>query len=169
MYGMSEVSSKQVLEARIRALLATIDDPEMPISIIDLGIVAGVEVDDREARVLITPTFTGCPALQMIDDQIVQIIGALPEVDKVVVTHVFDPPWRADRISEAGRERLREHGVTVPAPRFVQMGIPTKETVPCPFCKSEQTNLDSPFGPTRCRMIYYCTSCRNTFEHLKTG
>ena len=169
MEGMSDASSNQALEARIRALLATIDDPEMPISIIDLGIVAGVEIDHRTACVFITPTFTGCPALQMIDDQIVQIVGALPDVDKVVVKHVFDPPWRANRITEAGRERLRKHGVTVPAPQFVQMRSPTKEAVACPFCESEQTRLDSPFGPTRCRMIYYCPSCRNTFEHLKTG
>ena len=169
MYGMSDVSSKQTIEASIRALLATIDDPEMPISIIDLGIVERVEVDGGTVCISLTPTFTGCPALQMIDDQIVQIVGALPDVDKVVVKHVFDPPWRADRISEAGRERLRKHGVTVPASRVVQMRIPTKEAVACPFCESEQTRLDSPFGPTRCRMIYYCTSCRNTFEHLKTG
>ena len=150
-------------------MLATIDDPEMPISIVDLGIVERVDVDGGKVCISITPTFTGCPALQMIDDEITRAVGALPDVDEVVIKHVFDPPWRADRISEAGRERLREHGVTVPAPRVVQMGIPTQETVPCPFCESEQTNLDSPFGPTRCRMIYYCTSCRNTFEHLKTG
>lgn len=166
---MSDVSSNQALEARIRALLATIDDPEMPISIVDLGIVERVEVHGGTARIVVTPTFTGCPALQMIDDQIVQAVGALPDVDEVVIEHVFDPPWRADRISEAGRDRLREHGVTVPAPQFVQMRIHTKEAVACPFCESEQTRLDSPFGPTRCRMIYYCTSCRNTFEHLKTG
>ncbi len=169
MNGMSDVSSEPSLQTRIRSLLATIDDPEMPISIVDLGIVERVEVDGGRVCISLTPTFTGCPALQMIDDQIVQMVGALPDVDEVVVKHVFDPPWRADRISEAGRERLREHGVTVPSPQFVQMGVPTKEAVPCPFCKSEQTNLDSPFGPTRCRMIYYCTSCRNTFEHLKTG
>ena len=166
---MDKSATRSGIEKRIWDALSRIDDPEMPISIVDLGIVEQVEIGGGTARIVVTPTFIGCPALQMIDDQIVQIVGALLDVDKVVVTHVFDPPWRADRISEAGKERLRKHGVTVPASRVVQMRIPTKEEVACPFCESEQTRLDSPFGPTRCRMIYYCTSCRNTFEHLKTG
>ncbi len=165
---MTDSSSTAELEQRIWEVLSAIDDPEMPISIVDLGIVERVEVERGRARISITPTFTGCPALQMIDEQILESVGALPEIDEVKIEHVFDPPWRADRISEAGRERLRQHGVTVPEHKTAQLNTARQELVRCPFCNSKNTRLDSPFGPTRCRMIYYCLACHNTFEHIKT-
>ncbi len=155
------------LEDRIRGVLATIDGPEMPISIVDLGIVERIEVDGGSARIFITPTFTGCPALQMIDELIIERVGAMPEIHNVRIKHIFDPPWRADRISPAGRERLRAHGVTVPNGVFVQLRLAGAEAVHCPYCDSPNTRMESPFGPTRCRMIYYCRSCHNTFEHIK--
>ena len=164
---MQDPTSQSTAEQRIWTILADIDDPEMPISIVDLGIIERVEVSGGKARIFVTPTFTGCPALQMIDEQIVQSVGGLPEVDEVEIEHIFDPPWRADRITPAGRERLRAHGVTVPSSKFVQLQRARDEAVACPFCNSQDTRLDSPFGPTRCRMIYYCLACRNTFEHIK--
>jgi ring-1,2-phenylacetyl-CoA epoxidase subunit PaaD len=103
----------------------------------------------------------------MIDEQIVQAIGAIQGIQRVEVEHVFDPPWQAHRITPAGRERLRAHGVTVPGGKFVQLNLARDEAVACPFCNSQDTRLDSPFGPTRCRMIYYCQACRNSFEHIK--
>ncbi len=166
--GMGDADTTTEPCKRIWAILAGIDDPEMPISIVDLGIVAGVRVEQGVAQVAITPTYTGCPALQMIDDLIRAQVGALPEIDDVQIEHVFDPPWQADRISEAGKERLRKHGVTVAGPKLTQLRVPHPEPIRCPFCNSEKTRVDSPFGPTRCRMIYYCMACRNTFEHIKT-
>ena len=164
---MQDPTSESTVEQRVWTILAEIDDPEMPISIVDLGIIERVEVDGGRARIFVTPTFTGCPALQMIDEQIVQSVGALPEIHQVEIEHVFDPPWRADRITPAGRERLRAHGVTVPDGKLVQLKMARDEAVACPFCNAQETRLDSPFGPTRCRMIYYCTACRNSFEHIK--
>ncbi len=164
---MQEPTSQSTVDQRIWTILAGIDDPEMPISIVDLGIIERVELDGSTARIFVTPTFTGCPALQMIDEQIVQAVGALPEISEVEIELVFDPPWRADRITPAGRERLRAHGVTVPGSKFVQLNLARDEAVACPFCNSQDTRLDSPFGPTRCRMIYYCDACRNSFEHIK--
>lgn len=162
-------------------LLREIPDPEMPISIVDLGIVEHVEIDDRDVTVDVLPTFVGCPALPMIADDITAKVGALPDVENVHVNFIFEPAWSVDRITDAGRESLRVHGVTVPepgsgagGPQLQSIIARNKATValrtsaiPCPFCGSSQTRLDSAFGPTRCRMIYYCDACRNSFEHLK--
>jgi ring-1,2-phenylacetyl-CoA epoxidase subunit PaaD len=175
-----------LLRDSIMDVLRTIPDPEMPISIVDLGLVHNVGVQNGEgdeasvdgARVEITllPTFIGCPALDMIAGDVRAKVGTLPGVREVKVNWVFDPPWSVDRISTQGRESLKAHGVTVPqrgshlhvaghdAPQTVQLRT---SAVPCPFCGSTSTYLDSPFGPTRCRTIYYCEKCRNSFEHLK--
>jgi ring-1,2-phenylacetyl-CoA epoxidase subunit PaaD len=167
-------------------VLRTIPDPEMPISIVDLGIVQEVRVaplppgsaggwsrmgscESSTVRITILPTFIGCPALDMIRDEIVKKVGALEGVDGVEVEFINDPPWSVDRISEEGRASLRAHGVTVLSQGLATIGATMLRTsaIPCPFCGSDQTRLDSPFGPTRCRSIYYCESCRNSFEHMK--
>ncbi len=174
----------------IFAVLREIPDPEMPISIVDLGLVEGVRVDangsdeaspDR-ARVDIDllPTFIGCPALDMIASDVRAKVSRIAGIAHVEVKWLFAPPWSVDRITAAGRESLRAHGVTVPERGStlpvdghligrdglnivkLQMSI-----VPCPYCGSRSTTLDSPFGPTRCRTIYYCEKCRNSIEHLK--
>lgn len=148
----------------------------MPISIVDLGIVERVSLDTNPDRdhavnvsISIIPTFIGCPALDMIHDEVTKAVGALDGVGSVSVEFINDPPWSVDRISEAGRESLRVHGVTAPPQGVTGIRATTLRTsaIPCPFCGSTHTHLDSPFGPTRCRSIYYCESCRNTFEHMK--
>lgn len=151
-------------------VLKTIDDPEMPITIVDLGIVEDIRLTDAaNARVEIDilPTFIGCPALPILERDILAKVGRLDDVENVTVRFVFDPPWSVDRINERGRKSLKEHGVTVPRPTsaapIVQVNLP----VTCPFCDSTETHVSSPFGPTRCRMIYYCDACKNTFEHMK--
>lgn len=167
-------------------VLRTVPDPEMPINIVDLGLVERISVHGNggdaaslnSCNVVIDllPTFVGCPALDMIAGDVRAKIEALLDVKSVRVNWVFDPPWTVDRITSAGRESLREHGVTVPehgshlqvaahaSPQIVTLRT---SAVPCPFCGSSSTYLDSPFGPTRCRTIYYCESCKNSFEHLK--
>jgi ring-1,2-phenylacetyl-CoA epoxidase subunit PaaD len=97
----------------------------------------------------------------VIRQEVQQRVGALAGVEQVVVQFLFDPPWTVDRISAAGREALRKFGVTVP--------LESRTAAPqCPICGSSAVELESPFGPTRCRMIYHCKSCRNPFEHMKT-
>jgi ring-1,2-phenylacetyl-CoA epoxidase subunit PaaD len=170
--------------ADVQAVLQTIPDPEMPISIVDLGIVHDVRLEPlgcesaRQLRAVveIIPTFVGCPALHVLQRDIEQRVADLPGIEEVTVRFVNDPPWSVDRISDAGRESLRKFGVTVPSRNgpppsgdpVVQLTVSGKpETIACPFCGSDNTRLDSPFGPTRCKMIYYCEACRNAFEHLK--
>jgi ring-1,2-phenylacetyl-CoA epoxidase subunit PaaD len=159
----------------IMKVLGTIDDPEMPISIVDLGLVQDVQIDNGNVTITILPTFVGCPALPMIADDITRKVGAIAGVDETDVRFVHDPPWSVDRISDEGRASLRSHGVTVP-PSGGSLPVPghtgqavefRTPAVKCPFCGSDQTKLDSMFGPTRCRMIFYCNACRNTFEHMK--
>ena len=166
--------------------LQAIPDPEMPISIADLGLIENVRIqgngdasrDGHGAHVGIDliPTFIGCPALEMIAGDIQAKVGKLEGVAEVMVNWLFDPPWTVDRITQTGRESLKAHGVTVPerGNRLDVHGHRAVETIalhtsaaPCPFCGSTSTYLDSPFGPTRCRTIFYCQSCRNSFERLK--
>ncbi len=152
-------------------ILKTIDDPEMPISIVDLGMVECIHLAPPGVSVAVDllPTFVGCPALPMLEQMIADKVGDIEGVEEVAVNFVFDPPWTVDRISESGRRQLKEIGVGVPSQSaacqsdLLQINLP----VPCPFCDSTQTRMTSPFGPTRCRKIYYCESCKNPFEQLK--
>ena len=183
-----EVYTQNVVLSResILDVLRTIPDPEMPISIVDLGLVERVAVDGNgcdatgrggsHVEIDLLPTFIGCPALDMIAGDVRAKLSAIPNIGEIRVNWLFDPPWTVDRITAAGRESLKEHGVTVPPygnhlhvaahelPATVQLRT---SAIHCPFCGSTSTYLDSPFGPTRCRMIYYCDACRNSFEHLK--
>jgi ring-1,2-phenylacetyl-CoA epoxidase subunit PaaD len=110
----------------------------------------------------------------MIEGDVRAKLATVPGIGDVRVRFVYDPPWSVDRISEAGRTALREHGVTVPdvggrldVPAHAGTVQLRTSAVRCPFCGSDSTYLDSPFGPTRCRMIYYCNACRNSFEHMR--
>lgn len=142
----------------VRAALADVPDPELPVlSVVDLGIVHRVEVDGDGIRVAILPTFIGCPALDVIRDRIAARIGdfGLP----VRVDTTFEVPWTSERITPAGRRALAAVGIAPPsAPGDVR----------CPFCASGSVVMDSAFGPTQCRSLFYCRTCRQPFEALKT-
>jgi ring-1,2-phenylacetyl-CoA epoxidase subunit PaaD len=144
--------------ADVRAALAEVPDPELPVlSVIDLGIVYRVEVDAEGIRVAILPTFVGCPALDIIRGSIAARLGdfGLP----VRVDTTFEMPWTSDRISATGRRALAAIGIAPPS---------GPEAVRCPFCASGRVVMDSAFGPTQCRSLYYCRGCRQPFEALKT-
>ena len=172
------ITGSMIDNESIMDVLREIPDPEMPISIVDLGLVEGIRVESNgeAASVLIDilPTFVGCPALPMIEDEIKTKVGGLAGISAVSVQFVHNPPWSVDRISDAGRKSLAEHGVTVPE-QDPTLAIPghgspvqlRTSAIACPFCASDHTRMESQFGPTRCRMIYYCESCKNSFEHMK--
>ena len=155
---------------RVREALAEIPDPEIPvISLVDLGVVRDVEVEGDRVRVEFTPTFLGCPALETMRaamEEKIRELGAEPDVEVVL-----DDSWSTDRITPEGREKLRASGFAPPAPR--QAGAPilvqlTSQVFRCPYCGSTETRLDNIFGPTPCRSIRYCESCRQPFEQFKT-
>ena len=162
----------------IMDVLREIPDPEMPISIVELGLIEDIRVESNgeaaSVSIDILPTFVGCPALPMIENEIRTKVGAVEGVGDVSVQFIYDPLWSVDRISDEGRQSLAAHGVTVPE-HGSKLDVPghggkvelRTSAIACPFCGSNETRLDSQFGPTRCRMIYYCEACRNSFEHMK--
>jgi ring-1,2-phenylacetyl-CoA epoxidase subunit PaaD len=150
--------------------LAEVKDPEIPvISLVDLGVVRDVQVDGERVHVEFTPTFLGCPALEVMRDRMTEVIEGLGGEAEVEV--VMDDSWSTDRITPAGREKLRAAGFAPPAPReaaapkLVQLQAAVFR---CPYCGSTETKLENIFGPTPCRSIRWCESCRQPFEQFKT-
>ena len=155
---------------RVWEALAEIPDPEIPvISLVDLGVVKDVAVEDSRVRIEFTPTFMGCPALDAMKTAMEAKVAELGAEADVRV--VMDDSWSTDRISAAGREKLRAAGFAPPAPR--EAAPPTlvqlqKGPLRCPYCGSTDTKLENLFGPTPCRSLRYCSSCRQPFEQFKT-
>ncbi len=148
------------LEDQIWQVLETIEDPELPISVTDLGMIRGVTVDGGRVLVTLVPTYSACPAIEVMRQDIRRRLRDLPGATDVQVELSFAEPWTMARMTERGRQRLIQHGLSVPSPR-----IPA--TVVCPFCGSTNTALENPFGPTLCRAVWYCRDCRNPIERFK--
>jgi ring-1,2-phenylacetyl-CoA epoxidase subunit PaaD len=159
-----------VTERQVWDALAEIPDPEIPvISLVDLGVIRSVDVSRDQVRVEFTPTFLGCPALEVMRDAMTERIAALGAQPDVQV--ISDDSWSTDRITPEGREKLRANGLAPPAPR--QMGGPKlvqlqSNAFRCPYCGSQDTALENIFGPTPCRSVRYCRNCRQPFEQFKT-
>jgi ring-1,2-phenylacetyl-CoA epoxidase subunit PaaD len=158
-----------VTEEQVWAALDEVEDPEIPVvSLVDLGVVRVVQVDGDRVHVEFTPTFLGCPALEVMRDRMAAKIADLGgEPDVEVIT---DDSWSTDRITPAGREKLREAGFAPPAPRAAETPtlVQLQRGFRCPYCGSTDTRLDNLFGPTPCRSIRYCNACRQPFEQFKT-
>jgi ring-1,2-phenylacetyl-CoA epoxidase subunit PaaD len=160
----------RLTEAQVWEALGEVEDPEIPvISVVDLGVVRDVQVENGRVHVEFTPTFLGCPALEVMRSQMAEKIAELgAEADVEVIQ---DDSWSTDRITPAGREKLREAGFAPPAPR--EVGTPTlvqleSNAFRCPYCGSSDTALENIFGPTPCRSLRYCRSCKQPFEQFKT-
>lgn len=158
------------LERAVWDALHEVPDPEIPaVSVVDMGMVASVEVHDAAVRITVTPTFTGCPAVPVIEKDVAAAARALPGVEDVDVSFTFDPLWTTDRITPAGRVKLREFGLAPPTGKrpvlISEIGLP--RIAVCPFCGSNDTRNENPFGPTPCRALYYCNACSNPFEQFK--
>jgi ring-1,2-phenylacetyl-CoA epoxidase subunit PaaD len=157
-------------EAQVWEALEQIPDPEIPVvSLVDLGVIRSVDVANGHVRIEFTPTFLGCPALEFMKramEEKVTELGAEPEVEVI-----SDDSWSTDRITPAGREKLRAAGFAPPAPREVSAPklVQLQANVfRCPYCGSTETRLENIFGPTPCRSLRYCESCRQPFEQFKT-
>jgi ring-1,2-phenylacetyl-CoA epoxidase subunit PaaD len=130
-----------------------------------MGIITAVEVSGEDARVEITPTFVGCPALDHIKHE---IIAKLKEKGIQATVEVsFREPWTSDRISARGREKIQQFGIGPPPRGSLIEDLSILDRVPCPRCGSTNTELKTPFGPTLCRSIHQCLSCQETFEQFK--
>jgi len=159
------VTEEQVWEA-----LDEIPDPEIPVvSLVDLGVIKEVTVEDGRVQIAFTPTFLGCPALEVMERSMRERVEALGAEADVRV--VLDDSWSTDSISPEGREKLRAAGFAPPAPRAAgTVTLVQLERAPhrCPWCGSTDTRLDNIFGPTPCRSLRYCNACRQPFEQFKT-
>lgn len=160
--------------ARVRAIAETVPDPELPqLTVADLGILRDVTVTGRHAVVTITPTYTGCPALQEIRSELRRRLEGAG-FDDVEVRTSLRPAWTSDWITEEGRQKLGAAGIVPPrtAPLRSTGPVPltlvgSTPTVRCPRCTSPATTQQSVFGATACRALYRCTSCGEPFEYLK--
>lgn len=150
--------------------LEEIKDPEIPVlSIVDLGIVREVAIDDEAVTVTITPTYTGCPAMDMIAASIKMELMARGFAD-VLVKFVISPAWTTDWMTEKGKLQLKEYGIAPPNPRQQVCNdklFAPDEAVQCPHCESWHTRRISEFGSTACKALYQCEDCKEPFDYFK--
>jgi ring-1,2-phenylacetyl-CoA epoxidase subunit PaaD len=148
---------------------AAVPDPEVPVlTIEDLGVLRSVDVaDDGAVHVTITPTYSGCPAMDTIRADVLTALGEAGFAD-VTVELVLSPAWTTDWMSEAGKEKLRDYGIAPPQPRAPGGAVPLQLSLRCPQCGSPDTHELSRFGSTACKSLWVCDACREPFDHFKT-
>lgn len=158
------------MENKILDILARVPDPEVPVlSVTDLGIVRDVVLHKNgEVEVIITPTYTGCPAMDVISMQIrMELIAN--GYEQVKITTVLSPAWTTDWMSEEGKQKLKEYGIAPPLPKqqVCKQELFAQEAVPCPRCDSYHTVRVSEFGSTACKALYRCEDCKEPFDYFK--
>ena len=152
----------------IYLLLENVPDPEVPVlSILDLGIVRDVKVhEDEHVEIIITPTYSGCPAMQMIAMQIkMELLSQ--GIEKVSVTEIISPAWTTDWMTETGKQKLKEYGIAPPQYKTKDDVNEHDAVVPCPQCNSKNTIIISQFGSTACKALYKCNDCLEPFDYFK--
>ena len=146
---------------------AEVTDPEIPVlTIEDLGILRDVRIEDTAVIVTLTPTYSGCPAIDQMGDDVTLALTAAG-YDDVRVEFSLTPAWSTDWMSEAGREKLRRYGIAPPGPRPTSGPIPLQLGVKCPRCSSLRTRTVSQFGSTACKALYECLACLEPFDYFK--
>ncbi len=153
------------------AILDHVMDPEVPVlSVVELGIVRDVRIDPSEIVVVITPTYSGCPAMHVIEADILAALRTAG-VEHARLETVFSPPWTTDWMSDEAKRKLERYGIAAPGRTIDdEVLIPLTRRVPsvaCPYCRSSNTELKSAFGSTACKSIRYCRDCQQPFEQFK--
>jgi len=156
-----------ITESDLWEALGTITDPEIPVlSLVEMKVIRSVSVGHDRAHVVISPTFVGCPAMDMMKSEIRNKLVSFG-INHITIETTFSPPWSTDMLSEETREKLRLFGIAPPPQRGANLQTDLTQPVRCPFCSSEQTVLESPFGATLCRQLFFCQGCRQSFERFK--
>ncbi len=160
--------TSDVDSSRILAVLESVPDPEIPIvSVIELGIVRGVDTAENGAQtVRITPTYTGCPATQVIEQSVREALDAAG-YRHVALQTVLSPAWSTDMISDVGRDKLRAYGIAPPPKGAANSALRTQDIIECPRCGSADTREISRFGSTPCKALWQCNSCQEPFDRFK--
>lgn len=147
--------------------ISDIPDPEIPvISIKDLGMLRRVEYDSNNYVVTITPTYTACPAMKMIEDEILDKLHQ-HNIDNVKVKLTYEPAWTTDWLTEEAKLKMKNYGIAPPQHSSCSKLFSTAEVIVCPRCNSKHTELISRFGSTACKALYKCVDCKEPFEHFK--
>ena len=167
---MEKVAStlSELKAENIFSLLSAIPDPEVPaINIHELGVLRKVELIDDSFLIIITPTYSGCPAMHAIEEEIKKVLTENNITNYKIKTILF-PAWTTDWMSDEAKAKLTSYGIAPPTHSANQKHFrPDEVTLACPFCKSEQTVLKSWFGSTACKALYFCNNCHQPFEHFK--
>jgi ring-1,2-phenylacetyl-CoA epoxidase subunit PaaD len=154
-------------EDQIWRWLADVPDPEIPVvSVVDLGMIRKVSVEDGKVDVEVSPTYSGCPATEVIENSIMEKLRD-EGLDGVTVSRVLSPPWTTDWISDSGRDKLREYGLAPPVGSAGKRELLGRGAILCPRCGTKQTTLVSEFGSTACKASYKCDECLEPFEYFK--
>jgi ring-1,2-phenylacetyl-CoA epoxidase subunit PaaD len=149
----------------VHAALEAVKDPEIPtVSVIELGIIEAIVVSGSRARVTMIPTYSGCPALDVMRADIAKVLRDIGFEPEVIVSR---QPWSTDRLSDSARAKLKALGIAPPRPHGGNVEWELHSPLPCPYCGSTETEQESQFGPTLCRSIFFCRSCRQSFERFK--
>ncbi len=147
-------------------ILDTVMDPEVPVlSVVDLGVIRAVDVEGKQVTVTITPTYTGCPAMDMIAMQIrMALIAAGYEP---TIKTILSPAWTTDWMTEKGKQQLKAYGIAPPVGKSMDAAYLEDLVVPCPQCQSTHTVLVSQFGSTACKALFKCEECKEPFDYFK--
>ncbi|MBE1555312.1 1,2-phenylacetyl-CoA epoxidase subunit PaaD [Sporosarcina limicola] len=159
------VTTTDLKNDTVLQVLWNVKDPEIDtVSIVDLGMVEKIEAENNHVTVTLLPTFLGCPALEIIRENTRKAVQGIPGVAEVTVDFIYSPPWTSDRVTEQGRAGLKEFGIAAPPRHLEEDG---SWHVDCPYCDSTYVTMENIFGPTACRSILYCRSCKTPFEAMK--
>jgi ring-1,2-phenylacetyl-CoA epoxidase subunit PaaD len=157
------------MKDKIYQILETVCDPEVPVlSILDLGIVRNLEITEDKIEIVLTPTYSGCPAMDTIATDIQTALNA-HEIHHAKITFALSPAWTTDWMSENGKRKLQEYGIAPPlAESSDKLALAGKsKIVPCPKCKSQNTKMISSFGSTACKALFQCNDCLEPFDYFK--
>lgn len=147
--------------------LEEVKDPEIPVlSLVDLGVITDVQLSESGVKIEMTPTFVGCPALDMMKSEIYEVLKK-NGIDNISIEVTFRKAWTSDMISEKGKQALKKFGLAPPPPREIFTELEVLEHATCPRCNGSDTEMKNAFGPTLCRSIHYCHTCKEAFEQFK--
>ena len=159
---METLSSEKIWQ-----ILNEVKDPEIPVvSVVEMGLIRAVGKEGNNVIVTMTPTFIGCPALNVMQSEIEERLRQAG-AENVTVRTVLSPAWSTDWMTTEAHEKLKNFGLASPPQHGGQIDLALLEAAACPYCGSEDTTLKNSFGPTLCRAIYVCNSCRQPFEQFK--
>ena len=163
------MSSQPTINSKLQPILQQVSDPEIPVlSILDMGVVRTAVIDDDVVKVEITPTYSGCPAMDVIGDDIIKILkdNGYP---KATVKLILSPAWTTDWITEKGRAALLKYGIAPPLEETADKDalLGNKKVVACPQCGSKNTKMISQFGSTACKAFFQCNDCHEPFDYFK--